>query len=140
MKNQLTALLCAVLIPCAFSGCNKSESIDTSRIEKSFESADSALKSAVEPCITALKDGNWSAAGTQLEKVLANAKITPEQKQAVTSVLEQIKAKLTEAAAKASDSAKNAGAEIQKKAEDAAEKAKASANKAAEDLKKSLGK
>jgi len=130
MKNVFTLLLAAILSVGLFTtGCGKGDGLDTASLEKAFGSAEGGLKATADKVAASVKANDYSGALSELQKLASDVKLTPEQKQAVTDFLAQVKAKAGEMTDKAM---KEAGA--------AAGKATDAATKAADDLKKSVGK
>lgn len=86
-------------------GCSKS-GVNTSKLESSFKSAEPAAKSNVDAAVTAIKAGNYAEALAKLQAAAAQAKLTPEQRQAIQDVIEQVQKQL---AAKAEQMKKDAG-------------------------------
>ena len=116
MKNTvyiLSALIAAVL---CFTGCSKSQpaQVDAAPLEKSFASADAGLKATAQKAIEAVKKGDLSAATVELQKLLADAKLTDEQKKAVTGVIEQVKQAIAALGSKAATDATKAFEDAQK--------------------------
>jgi outer membrane protein assembly factor BamD (BamD/ComL family) len=99
-------------------GCGKPSSVDTSALEKSFKSAEATLQTSADKALAALKARDYTGAMAELKALASNAKVTPEQKQAIKDVM----------------------AQVEKLVADATAKAKNEAGKAMEDLKKSLPK
>jgi len=60
--------------------------VDTAPLEKSFASADAPTKSASDSVVSEVKSANYSGAAADLTKLAQNAKLTPEQQQAVKDV------------------------------------------------------
>lgn len=117
-------------------GCGNKDSVDTSRVEETFATAEAATKSAVEKAVNAVKSQDYGAALDSMQKALAEVKLTPEQKEALGDLVQRTKARLSEAAETAGQAAKDAA----ETAKEAADKAKTGAGKALEDLGKSLQK
>jgi len=113
----LAALLAALSL--GLTACNKDGSVDTSKVESTFSSAESPSKADVDKVVTAVKAGDYAGAVASLQKVASNAKLTPEQQTAVKDLLAQVEAKAKEALGKAGEQAADAA----KKAQDAAGKA-----------------
>jgi hypothetical protein len=84
------------------------DTVSTAKVESSFSGADPSLKGSVDTIVAAVKSQNWSAASAELQKLASNAKLTPEQQGAINNLWEQVKAKLSAAAAQASDAANKA--------------------------------
>lgn len=96
------------------AGCNKQgSSVDTAPIEKSFSSADATTKGSADSVISEIKSANYSGAVADLQKLAANAKLTPEQQQAVKDVLAQVQKALADTASKAADGANKAASDLQ---------------------------
>ena len=93
-------------------GCGKKNEVNTADLQKSFQTADPATRSNVDKAVDAIKAGNYPEATTFLQKAAAQAKLTPEQRQAVQDVMTQIQKQMSEMAGKA-------GADAQKAAQDA---------------------
>jgi hypothetical protein len=119
-----SAVLVAALL---LSGCGGSDSsggaVNTEKVESSFSGADASLKGSVDAIVAAVKAQNWSAASAEIQKLASNAKLTPEQKAAIDNLWEQVKARVSAAAAQAGDVAnkamKDAGAALDKAVKDA---------------------
>lgn len=124
----------AAALAFTFSGCSKDGSVDTSKIESSFSSSDAQGKSDVDQVVAAVKAGDFAAATAPLQKLASNAKLTPEQQQAVKDLMTQVQEKVKEAAAKVGEQATEAAKKAQEGAEDALKKAKESTGDALKDL------
>jgi len=107
----LTALAVAAL---TLTGCSKKESVDTTPVEKSFASADPATKTSADQAVSAVKSGDYTGAMTQLQKLASQAKLTPEQQQAVKDVIDQVQKQLADTATKAGKDAEKAAGDLQK--------------------------
>ncbi len=116
-STLISSLLVALVV--GMTGCNKNESVDTSKVESSLASADASAKPDLEKAIAAVKAGDYAAATAPLQKLVANAKLTPEQQSAVKDLMSQIVAKTQEAMNKAGSEA----ADAMKKAQDSTGKA-----------------
>ena len=106
----LIGIAAASLVLC---GCKKS-GVDTAPLEKSFASAEPATKSASDKVVSSIKAGDYSGAMAELQKLAAQAKLTPEQQQAVKDVLAQVQKQLSEAATKVGKEAEKAVGDLQK--------------------------
>jgi hypothetical protein len=98
----------------AFTGCKKSEGVDTKPLETSFASAEPATKTSSDKAVAAIKAGNYSEGMAELGKLAQQAKLTPEQQQAVKDTIEQVKKQLAEAMNKATEGASKAAGDLQK--------------------------
>jgi len=124
MKISAWILTAVVASTLALVGCGKSggdESVDTSALQASFESAEASVKESAEKAIAAVKSSDWAGAVTELKKLLEDAKLTAEQQQAVKDTLAKVQTaigkvagEVTEGAEKAIDDAAKAVKELPK--------------------------
>jgi len=131
--HYLGALTAAFAI--TFAGCSKDGSIDTSKVESTFAAAEPSAKSQVDQIVTAVKAGDFAAASAPLQALASNAKLTPDQQQAVKDLMTQVQEKVKEAAAKVAEQT----AETVKKAQEGAADAVKKAQEGAGDALKNLG-
>src|SRR5262245_27094583 len=110
-KNWILAGMATVAL--VLCGCKKS-GVDTAPLEKNFTSAEPAAKSSADKAVSAIKAADYSGAMAELQKLAAQAKLTPEQQQAVKDVLAQVQKQLSEAATKVGKEAEKAAGELQK--------------------------
>lgn len=134
-------------------GCDKKDSadtatVDTSKSESAFASAEASVKAEFDKVVTAIKATDWSAAGTKIQGLASNVKLSDEQKASLQNLTEQIKAKaaavaeqtkekagrLAEEAKKATGQAVDEAGKMAEKAKEATAKAAQDASKAASDL------
>jgi outer membrane protein assembly factor BamD (BamD/ComL family) len=90
---KLFSSLLAVSLILAFSlstGCSKKIEVDTVNLEYSFQTADDATQTTVNDALTAIDNANYDVAAEKLKAVAADPKLTPEQKTAVTDVVQQL--------------------------------------------------
>lgn len=111
-KLILPGLLAVVVL--GFTGCAKKNSVDTAPIEKSFQSADPATKSAADNVVASIKSSDYSGALAGLKKLASDVKLTPEQQQAVKDVLAQVQEAITAGVNKAADDAGKAVQDMKK--------------------------
>ena len=73
------------------TGCGKSDptKVDAAPVEKSFASAEPGLKATAQKAVEAIKKGDLATASTELQKLLAEAKLTDDQKKAVAALTER---------------------------------------------------
>lgn len=107
-------------------GCSKSGGIDTTKVQSAFQTASTVDKAEVEKAITAIKAGDFAAALASLQKAVASANVTAEQKSSLQDLINEVQAKVSDAAKKA--------------VSDATKAAKEGADKTATDLQKAIGK
>ena len=113
MKNILWMMFAVALVSSMMLGCGKS-GVNTSKLESSFQSSEPAQKSTVDQAVDSIKVGNYQQAMASLQKVAAQAKLTPEQQQAINDVIAQIQKQLTATANKAARDAQKAATDMQK--------------------------
>ena len=80
--------------------------VDTAALEKSFQTAEPTAKDRVNSGIAALKAGNYQDALTELQGLLSNFKLTPEQKQSVEDAIAKLRDKVSRGAQEAIDRTK----------------------------------
>jgi outer membrane protein assembly factor BamD (BamD/ComL family) len=114
MKRFVWVMAAVVVAGAVFMGCGKKEKVDTSKLEKSFEASEPAQRSAADRAVAAIKAGNYSQAMTELQKLAAQAKLTPEQQQAVKDVMARVQKEMTAVAEKAAKEAEKTASDLQK--------------------------
>jgi NADPH-dependent glutamate synthase beta subunit-like oxidoreductase len=85
----------------AMSGCNKQNGVDTASFERIFKSAEATVQTSADKVLTAIKAGDHSTALAELKTLANNAKLTPEQQQAIKDVMTQIQKLVADTASKA---------------------------------------
>lgn len=107
MKLQYWVLAVLTASTLAFAGCSKSGSVtvNTQPLETSFQAAEPATQSSAQKVVSAVKSGDYSTALAELKSLAQNAKLTPEQQQAIKDVMAQVQQALAGAATKAADEA-----------------------------------
>ena len=111
----LTAVMAATL---AMAGCGKQGSIDTSALQQSFKPAEAAVQASAEKVVAAIKSADYSGAMTELKTLASNAKLTPEQQQAIKDVMAQVEKAIADAAGKAAEAAGKAADDASKAMKD----------------------
>ena len=123
MKLHLLLATTLAISALALFGCGKAHDdhaghahvhVDPSPIEKTFASAEPALKEAANKVVAALKKENISSATAELQKLAAQAQLTDAQKKAVNDTLSQIQKAVTDAGKKAVEGAGKAAETLQK--------------------------
>jgi len=66
--------------------------IDLSEMRLAFANADASMKVFVDECIGSIRARDFGFAAEQLEKLLRNPRLTPQQREAVQTTLARIKA------------------------------------------------
>jgi len=108
MDKRSSLLSILVIVALWAAGCAKKDTVDTAKLEASFSTAEPANKSEVDKAVTAIKSADYSSALASLQKVAAQAKLTPEQQQAVQDVIAQVQKQLGAAVEKAGTDAQKA--------------------------------
>jgi hypothetical protein len=105
MDKKTSFLWLLIIASLWMAGCAKKEGVDTAKLETSFSSAEPATKSQVDQAVSAIKNADYTSALASLQKVASQAKLTPEQQQAVQDVIAQVQKQLGAAVEKASGDA-----------------------------------
>ena len=111
-------VMAAVAATLAFAGCGSSNDVNTAPLESSFQSAEPATKSAAEKVVSAVKSADYAGALKDLQSLASQAKLTPEQQQAIKDVMAQVQKAVTDAASKAVGEASKAAGDASKAAGD----------------------
>jgi len=115
MKIQHLILTLVAAAAFVVVGCKKdgTVSVDTAALTAAFQSAEADAKSAVDTVSTAVKNGDYAGAITQLKALGDKYKLTPEQQQAVKDAIAQaqkaIEAMTSKATQEAGKAAEDAG-------------------------------
>ena len=113
MKQCVWRLRLLLAVTLLFVGCSKTSSVDTGKLESSFQAAD-PNKSEADKAVAAIKAGNYSQALTELQQLAKKAKLTPEQQQAIKDVIAPVQKQMSEMATKAGGDAQKATGDLQK--------------------------
>lgn len=123
MKTNLIILVAVAVATFAITGCNKqggetgappaapAVSVDTSKLTAAFQSAEPALKSAVDTAVTAIKNADYSDALKQLQALSGKFTLTDEQQTAVKNAIAAVQKAIADAAAKTAAGASKAAAD-----------------------------
>ena len=114
MKRYTWIVLAMVALGFTLTGCGNKGGVDTFKLESTFKSAEAAAKTAVDQAVTAIRSGDYSGALASLQKAAVQAKLTPEQTQAINDVIAQVQKMITDAAGKAAEGANKAVGDMQK--------------------------
>ena len=114
MRTMFWMVAVVCLAGLMLAGCGKKHGVNTAKLEKSFAAADASTKPVADSAVSAIKAGNYAGATADLQKLAAQANLTPEQKQAVADTLAQVQQHMQAAAAKAAEKAKKGLADMQK--------------------------
>jgi hypothetical protein len=80
--------------------------VDTTKLEKSFDTAEPQQKSSVDKVVSSIRSKDYSGAMGELKQLTANAKLTPEQRQTIEDTLKQLQHEFTDTARKVADDAR----------------------------------
>ena len=108
MKTRLLILSSCAVLALVMFGCAKKSDVDTAKLEKSFASAEPADKSQATKVVDAVKAGDYNAALGSLKTLAQQAKLTPEQKEAIEDVTSQVQKALSQAINKAAEGGQKA--------------------------------
>ncbi len=106
MKQLVCLLAVAISIAMIIVGCGDKHSVNTSKLESSFASADASMKGDVDKAVAAIKSEKWAEAVAHLQTVAKNAQLTPEQKQVCNDILAQCQKIVQEHGGKAAEDMK----------------------------------
>src|ERR1051325_10955265 len=91
MKYLLSSVILILLLAVSVTtGCSKKVTVDTVKLEYSFQTADQTNQTIVTEAIEAIDKADYPGAVEKLNKVAADPKLTAEQKTAVSVVLQQL--------------------------------------------------
>ena len=105
---KFTALILAAGL--GLAGCGKSNpgpapaqtvgpgGAEAAKVEKAFASADPSLRFPVDDALRIVKAGAYADALPALRKLAGNARLTPEQKQALQELIQKLETKPAQAA------------------------------------------
>jgi hypothetical protein len=95
MKTLVTALaVTAGIALFGFAGCSGGGgSIDTSKVQSAFQNAPTVDKTEVQNALSELKAKDYTGALASLKKVATSANLTPEQKDSVKDLVNQVQTK-----------------------------------------------
>ncbi|NQU73012.1 MAG: hypothetical protein HQ514_20860 [Rhodospirillales bacterium] len=97
MRN-LTWLAAPVLIlSLALTGCGGGD-VDTGELEESFSTAEPAKKATMNDVVAAVKAGDYAKAGSGLKKLASRAKLTDDQKKAISDLMSQLQEQIAQMA------------------------------------------
>jgi hypothetical protein len=112
INKWMLAIISVVTITVA--GCNKPNSVDATPLENGFKAAEPAAKSSADKAVAAIKAQDYAGALAELKTLASNAKLTPEQQQAIKDVMASVQNALTAAAGKITQDAGKAASDLQK--------------------------
>ena len=108
MTKQSWVTGIALAVALAFSGCGKQDAtttpggevaaIDTTSVEKQFQTAEPGVRADFDQAVTAVKSGNYSEALDKLKSLASNAKLTPQQQQAIKDLMAKVQEAVTSGA------------------------------------------
>lgn len=107
--------LCAVALSgvLTLTGCSK-PGVTTSKVERSFATAEPATRSDIDNAIAAVNAGKYSEALAYLNKVANKAKLTPDQQQALQDLITQVQKQIETQAGRIATDAGKAAQDAQK--------------------------
>ncbi len=115
MPSIKLAAVPLIIMCVALGACDSGDTIDTSKVEKSFSSAQPASKQAVDDLKAAVAAKDYAKAGAALQKLAASANLTPDQKQAIQDVTAQVTKKVSEKSKELAKEGEKAVGDMQKR-------------------------
>jgi hypothetical protein len=115
MRRRLWLLAAVLFGAMAVTGCAKKNAVNTSKLEKSFQSADPKNKEYCDQAVTAAKSNDYTGTLAGLHKLAGRAKLTSEQQLAIKDTIVQVEKAMTDMANKANDDAQKKAANDMKK-------------------------
>ena len=114
MRRCLWLLVVVLVGTLAVTGCAKKNVVDTSKLEKSFQSANPKNKAYCDQAVTAAKSGDYAGSLAALQKLAGQARLTSDQQQAIKDTIAQVQKAMTDIANKAGDDAQKAANSLKK--------------------------
>ncbi len=114
MKPYTWISIALLSLAVAVTGCGNKSEVKTADLEKSFQSAEPNAQNRVNKAVAAIQSADYSTALADLQKVAAQAKLTPEQEQVLKDVIEQVKAQIAKTGGQAAEGATKAVGDLQK--------------------------
>ncbi len=106
--SKLSWLAAPVLIlSLSLTACGGGD-VDTAELEESFSTAEPAKKSTMNDVVAAVKAGEYAKAGSGLKKLASRAKLTDDQKKAISNMMGQLKDQITQIAKDAAEKGEEA--------------------------------
>jgi hypothetical protein len=91
LSSLLGGLTLMLLLAVSLStGCGKKVTVDTTKLDYAFQSADQTNQDAVNQAIDAIDKADYAGALDKLKKVAAAPKLSADQKTAVADVIQQL--------------------------------------------------
>ena len=114
VRRCLWLLIVVLVGALTVTGCANKNRVNTSKLEKSFRSADPKNKEYCDQAVTAAKNGDHTGTLAALRKLAGKAKLTSEQQLAIKDTIAQVQKAMTYAANKASGDAQKATNDLKK--------------------------
>ena len=114
MKRCLRLLVVVLAGALVVTGCARKNKVNTSKLEKSFQSADPKNKEYSDQVVTAAKNGDHTSALAALQKLAGRAKLTSEQQLAIRDTIAQVQRAMADVASKASGDAPKPANDLKK--------------------------
>lgn len=77
--------------------------VDTAELEESFSTAEPTKKATMNDVVAAVKAGDYAKAGSGLKKLASRAKLTDDQKKAISNMMSQLQEQITQMAKDAAE-------------------------------------
>ncbi len=114
MKIHVWLCLAFAVTALALVGCSKQSKVDTTPIQNSFKDAPAAVQTSADKVVTAVKGSDYPTALAELKTLASNAKLTPDQQQAIKDVMAQVQKAIADTTGAANVEATKAVEGVQK--------------------------
>lgn len=116
---KIQHLFLAIIAATAFvvAGCSNNQSpnavgVNTDQLTTAFQTAQTDVKTAADSIVTAIKNADYAGAMTQLKALGDKYELTPEQQQAVNSLITQVQDVIDAAAGKIAEDVNKAATDM----------------------------
>jgi len=112
MIKLFSVIVISLAIATTFTACKKQEgaatkagavSIDTSSAQEQLRTVEPEIRVDFDKALEAIKNANYTEALSKLQAIGTNAKLTPEQRQAVRDLVAKVQQAMAGSATKALD-------------------------------------
>lgn len=114
MKTSRWILIAIVAAALGLVGCAKKNTVDTTQLLSSFKGAEASQQGSVDKVVSAVKSADYTGALAELQTLLKDVKLTPEQKAAVNDLIAQVQKVVPDAAASAASEGRKAVDDMKK--------------------------
>jgi len=109
-------LVVVLLGAAATTGCAKKNTVNTSELRRSFQSADPKNKEYCDQAVSAARSNDYTGALAALHKLAGRAKLTSDQQLAIKDTIIQVQKVMADIASKTSNDTQKAADNLKKPA------------------------